>query len=489
MVRGAIAYWLPQVICWAGLTASARATLTFTVGGSWDTDARKTAATNAMQAVVDRYNAYGNFGNYNIYVYYDSGIPTAQSNYLGSIGFGGTYPNERVAQHESNHYLGSGTTTAWNNTFSNAVWTGAKANALIAQFDGDGTKVKQSGVHFYGYGLNYDSEVVNGSVLMRNIAIMYAMRQDMGLGPKADPWSATSVSLTKSDAVGTSGFNYFGGWNDNYFAHPNADYFTGDYALRTPQDTYSPSSATPSFTFAGRSLTLNNTGTPNGGLFYKGVGTTGVITINNLILAGGTIHHYSGTGDLFRLAGNVTVSAPSTIYSEQGSTNIEARLAGTAALTIGNTNVVAADNGFVRLLAADNTFTGDLIVIGRLQLSQGANLNFVIGDNGVANTVSGAAAKRFLVDGVFNVDLSHADATLGDAWTLVSAANTTYGSTFSVNGFTESTPGLWLNPTGYAYSELSGQLSYVGAALTPEPAGVGLLGASLLVLSTRRRRA
>jgi hypothetical protein len=35
-----------------------------------------------MTDVVNRYNIYGDFGSYNIYVYYDSGIPTAQSSYL-----------------------------------------------------------------------------------------------------------------------------------------------------------------------------------------------------------------------------------------------------------------------------------------------------------------------------------------------------------------------------------------------------------------------
>ena len=51
--------------------------------------AHRTAAVNAMQSTVNRYNAYGDFGNYNVYVYYNAGIPTAQANYLGSIGFGG----------------------------------------------------------------------------------------------------------------------------------------------------------------------------------------------------------------------------------------------------------------------------------------------------------------------------------------------------------------------------------------------------------------
>jgi hypothetical protein len=88
------------------MSSKSQAALSYTIGGSWDTEARRTAATNAMQAVVNRYNAYGFFGNYNIWVYYEPGIPTAQASYQGSIGFGGTWPAERVAMHEAAHYLG-----------------------------------------------------------------------------------------------------------------------------------------------------------------------------------------------------------------------------------------------------------------------------------------------------------------------------------------------------------------------------------------------
>src|SRR5690349_2654736 len=79
---------------------AAKAGLTFSILGSWDTQARKDAATAAMTNVVNRYNAYGDFtlnNDGNIEVYYNAGVPTAQSNYNGEIDFGGTYPNDRVA--------------------------------------------------------------------------------------------------------------------------------------------------------------------------------------------------------------------------------------------------------------------------------------------------------------------------------------------------------------------------------------------------------
>lgn len=91
------------------------------------------AAVANMQTVVNEYNAYGDFTANdpgNIYVYYNAGIPTAQSGYGGyggSIGVGGTYPNVRVLLHESSHWLGTG-------TYSNS-WTGPNATAMLQQFD------------------------------------------------------------------------------------------------------------------------------------------------------------------------------------------------------------------------------------------------------------------------------------------------------------------------------------------------------------------
>jgi fibronectin-binding autotransporter adhesin len=337
-------------------SSTAHAALSFTVSNDpWPAGWRD-AAIASMQSIVNLYNAYGDFGNNNIYVYYNAGIPTAQSDYQGSIGDGGTYPNQRVMQHESNHYLGSGTTNNWTNRFVNAVWTGPKAEALFAQFDGDGTVMRQSGVHFYGYGLNYDTEVVNASILPRNIAIMYAIRQDAGLGNAADPWTATSVNLTQSDEVGTSSFNWQGNWNDTYFAHPNANYTTGNFQIRTPLDTYNPGGTTPSFTFVGDSLTVNNTNGANGGLVFQGKGTTGRLTFKNLILNNGYVRHASGSGDLFQLAGKVTLTGSPIIDAAQGNISASANIGGTGSLTKAGNYALA--------LSGANSYSGDTIING-----------------------------------------------------------------------------------------------------------------------------
>ena len=298
-----------------------RAALSFYVdpGNPWPAGWYNAAVAN-MQTVVNMYNAYGDFGNGSIYVYYNAGIPTAQSGYGGyggSIGDGGTYPNVRVLLHESSHWLGTGTYSHW--------WGGPAAAALIQQFDGLGVPLNGDTQHYWPYGENYDSESspVNDA---RHVAMVYALREDFGIGSTAPPSTAPTVTLMADDAPGTSGFNYPWGWSDNHFAHAGAAYYTGDHAMRTPNG-YS------SWTFVGDSLTVNNHSNPNGGLLFNGYGTTGVVTFKNLILDGGTVTHAQFSQDLFQLAGHVTLASTGTFDAAQGNINILATIGGSGSLT------------------------------------------------------------------------------------------------------------------------------------------------------------
>ena len=350
----------------AGAAGEARATLGFNVATSgWPNDAHRTAAVNAIQSSVNRYNAYGDFGNYNVHVYYNAGIPTAQANYLGSIGFGGTYPNERVMMHELAHYLGSGT--------YGDPWNGTRGEALVDQFDGLEATLQGDANHFWPYGLNYDSE---GSEInkQRQVAMVYAQRADMGIGSTANPWSASVVNLTASDAFGTSGFNYASTWSDNRFAHPGAAYSTGDFLLRTP-------ASGNSFTFVGESVRVNNTNGINGGLLYKGTGTTGVIAFNDLILDGGYVRHANGAGDLFRLGGKVTLVSPSTIDAAQGAVVISASIGGSGSFT--------KTGSFPLTLTGDNTYSGGTTVNSGTVVAGHAN---ALGSGALA-VANGATAR------------------------------------------------------------------------------------------------
>lgn len=427
------------------VSIQAEGALTFTVSdaGSWPNQSQHAAAVNAMQKVVNRYNAYGNFGNHDIYVYYNSGIPTARANYLGSIGFGGTYPNERVAQHETAHYLGSGTVSQWGNLMTGGSWDGPGATALEQQFEGLQEYMHGDSQHFWPYGLNYDSE---GSEInkQRQVAMVYAQRADMGLGPTAYPSTATTVTMTASNPTGESGFNYKGQWSDGYFAHAGADYFTGNFAMRTPVSPYS-------FNFVGDSLTLNNTNGVNGGIYYKGQGTTGIIGFDDLILDGGWIQHQNGISDLFQLDGNLNVVSDSSISAKQGYINILADVTGDGDISIQPTDLPNENNRYVRFLSPNNSFVGNVVNQLRFELAVLGKYKFAIGPSGVNNAITGAAARNTLLNGSFELDMSGASSNLGDSWALVTAANTTYGASFSIAGF-DNYGGVWSNGS-YAFDQ------------------------------------
>src|SRR5215471_9520901 len=112
------------------------------------------------------------------------------------------------------------------------------------------------------------------------------------------------ITLTNSDAVGTSSFNAAGNWNSGAAptsAAPDFNAYSTTNILRTPADGNN-------YTFAGDSLELDSGAT----LSIKGSGT---ITVNDLLLSGGTIAN-NGTGgspDTAVLAGNVTLLANSSL--------------------------------------------------------------------------------------------------------------------------------------------------------------------------------
>lgn len=342
-----------------GFCPSAHA-IWFGTYGTWDSQTRKDAADAALTAVCNRFNSYGDF-NWGsdgwVDVYYDAGVSTANASWAGAMTFGGTWPAERVALHEMNHWLGS--------VYGHEM-NGPRAVAILEQFDGVGARFGSDGTHFWPYGLNYDSEWSEVGA-QRNIAIMYAQRGDWGVGPTANPaaWAATTVTLTGSDAVGESGFNFGNKWSDNTFAHPNAAYSTGAYSIRTPQ-------GYPGWKFVGSSLTIN----AGGQLLYNSWGTDGVIAINGLTLDGGTLKHDQFPQDLFQLGGSVTLAAAGgMVNAANGPIRILAHIGGTGSLT--------KNGGYTTTLTTINTFSGGTVVnAGTLALASG----------GAAGCIRGALA-------------------------------------------------------------------------------------------------
>jgi fibronectin-binding autotransporter adhesin len=90
-------------------------------------------------------------------------------------------------------------------------------------------------------------------------------------------------------------------------------------------------------------------------------------------------------------------------------------------------------------LTGIHTYTGNTTVngAGALALADNAQLKFVIGANGVNNQISGTGLLE--LGGDLNVDLTGADLTHGNSWTLVTVGTLgeTFLSSFQLVGFTE----------------------------------------------------
>ncbi len=266
---------------------------------------------------------------------------------------------------------------------------------------------------------------------------------------------AATVTLSDSDALGTSSFNTGLNWSDGLAPSAGNDYVTGDFRVRTPGDGNS-------HTFAGDSLTVNNTNGYSQGLMYKGTGDTGVITIPNLIFDGGQISHANGLGDFFVLDGAINVLSTSEFYAKQGSIEVLADISGVGDLTILASDVPGDTETRVVTLQGDNSgFTGNIDVAGVMILGGAGSLDFAIGaDTVVDHMLLGTGTA--ILDGSFDFDLTGASTTNGDSWQIVDVATQTYGATFSVNGFSQ-VGSVWTDG-GYTYDTTTGTLSVGGVS-------------------------
>ena len=153
------------------------------------------------------------------------------------------------------------------------------------------------------------------------------------------------VSLTAADASGTSSFNTAGHWSNGQAPLAANAYVLGINSMRTPADALA-------HTFAGASLQIN----AGGVMGFKGTASN-TITINDLILNGGTVQNSSsGNGPIFTLAGTAGVIANSFF-----STLTNNQMIVTATLT-GTANLTIAGNFATTLSATNSTFSGAFLV-------------------------------------------------------------------------------------------------------------------------------
>jgi fibronectin-binding autotransporter adhesin len=300
---------------------------------------------------------------------------------------------------------------------------------------------------------------------------------------------AQTIVLTASDSLGNSSFNSAGNWSPSEAPAPGGTNSTVGYLLRGP-------ASGSAYTFLGDQLTvgggsgaaaggtafLSSSGTvtsDNNSLIFKTSGQT--LTVNRLILDGAQIRDGLGDGSTWVLSGNLYVTTNGGAFIAQALGTISSSISGPGPIFIGDQGNVS-DTARGIFFAGTNTYSGNIIMgettalRSRFTLSPSGNLNFVIGANGVNNsiTVSNQYAE---FAGTFNFNLAGADNTLGDVWTIVvttAGGSSIFDSTFTVGGgfalqLGGTGPGQWYLNTNGVYYEFNTATGILAVVPPPPP--------------------
>ncbi|MBB5350573.1 hypothetical protein HNR46_000801 [Haloferula luteola] len=174
----------PTLLLAGGLSTLACGDITYTLQFDPNSSAEAQQVANSVAVASAFYNQYGSF-NKHWSVYSNSGIPTAEANYDGYMGFGGIR-NERVVFHEAGHTFGMGTHGNYYGLIAGGVWRGywgnqAQFNTYLANGDGGYADGLHGDNHaIWPGGFNYDAE----DGFLRRIwqtRIMSGIRADMGI--------------------------------------------------------------------------------------------------------------------------------------------------------------------------------------------------------------------------------------------------------------------------------------------------------------------
>lgn len=272
----------------------------------------------------------------------------------------------------------------------------------------------------------------------------------------------------------------------NLNANTDLQFTTGSYQPGASQGTSAVTLTSGSIT----SWSGNKTGAGNGVVNLNNNGTStginntfnldgGTLTIGAIISgqsAGTRVFNFNG-GTLkpsVSTAAFFPSGAASAANVRNGGAIIDTNgLDATVAQALSHSNVdgdLATDGGLAKngtgtlTLSGVNTYTGNTTVnAGQLTLADNAALRFVPGASGVTNKITGSGAVRF--DGDFTIDTGGASSTIGDSWTLVDVGtlNETFGSTFTVVGWSEVGAGVWQSSSApfYRFTQATGILSVV----------------------------
>ncbi len=278
--------------------------------------------------------------------------------------------------------------------------------------------------------------------------------------------SATSGRITIQANISGTGSIVKDGTNDLRLSGANT--FSGGLTLNSGTiGVFSSATALGAGTF-----------TINGGTLQQANSTAVAYTTN--IQVGGAFS-LTGTSDAGTLAGTMNLGGTSRSITVSSNWTVSG--------AISNGSLVKAGGGRLTL-SGTNSYTGNTTVsAGSMVLSSTSETSFVIAGNGVNNQINGTAVIS--LDGSIVFDLSGADATIGNSWLIVdvTSLSETFGSTFSVTGFTDNLDNTWSQTIDagkkYVFNEGTGILS---VATIPEPSTWALLAAGLTFTMVLRRR-
>jgi hypothetical protein len=160
--------------------------VTYTLGRTAAPTPQEQAAydkiTTAMDEAVRYYNCYTDIEK-TLKISFVPSVDTADGNINGSIRFGSTASMNRVtAMHEIAHTVGVGTAPNWSNFVVNSRFTGANALAELKSIPSHTTEaIGADRIHFWPYGLNYESEGKAEADLIAHCRMVMAIRRDLGL--------------------------------------------------------------------------------------------------------------------------------------------------------------------------------------------------------------------------------------------------------------------------------------------------------------------
>lgn len=490
-LKTAVALWLA--------TVSTGHTMTWYFGYDPPADKRD-AIVSAMNEAVADYNANGYF-DVNIKVIYDAGIPTAQSDYNGQVGFGGSI-SARVAHHEISHYLGTGTTNEWYGQFdSGGAWTGAAVQRYMSLFDGPGSLLRQSGQHYYPYGLNYDNEDSPQNRL-REVKLVSAMRFDMGwydangngIDDEWELWKTGGLLLSRDGDADGDGISNYDEWQTEGDPMRPAQVKTGHtYIIRARHSQRVLEVVGNSLDNAARIDQYDANGTPGqrwtadyqGGGYWRfiNVGSGKVLeTANVSTAAGATVQQYdwlNNDGQRWRLAPTSTLY--SKVFNKAASNMVLDVIGGNDAT--GNAAYVQQYNDILGGMNQEWAF--DEVTPGELPGGLKAEYKFDnnVRDNGGSSfhgtPTGGITYTAGRVDGL----AATFDGTTGSV-AIPASIETNFSVAFWMKTTAIGGTGQWYNGMGLVDGEVPGVQNDFGVALVGTKIGFGVGNPDSTLLST-----